>query len=224
MLPSFEGAFDKEAVLLALDVLFKLGVAVVLGGAIGWERERSGRPAGVRTHMLMCLGVTLLSEVSKAFAPQQDTSRIAAQIVTGVGFLGAGSILRMGVEVRGLTTAASLWSAAAIGMAVSVGGGFYIVAVVATVMALITLTVVEEIERKYSGNGHAKSLMVGITTRDCIPRLLDALDNVKARVNGIQIEKATSGFLLRIDVGSGAGRAIEVAATVEGVESVTWAE
>jgi len=89
---------------------------------VGWEREVHGRPAGMRTHMLLVIGVVLMCEVSRAFSPAGDPARIAAQIVTGVGFLGAGAIMRIGMEVKGLTSAASLWTVTGIGMAVSVGG------------------------------------------------------------------------------------------------------
>ena len=90
----FDGAFDVKTAGIAIDVLIKLGIGAAIGGAIGYEREFHGRPAGIRTHMLMVLGVVLFCEVSKAFAPN-DQARIAAQIVTGVGFLGAGTILRL---------------------------------------------------------------------------------------------------------------------------------
>lgn len=133
-------------------VLLKLGFGAVLGGAIGWERELSGRPAGTRTHMLVVVGVILFAETSRLF-PSGDPSRIAAQIVTGIGFLGAGTILRMGTQIRGLTTAASIWAAAAIGMAVSVGGALLIVAPVATILTILTLTLVEKLEERFARKG-----------------------------------------------------------------------
>lgn len=132
---------EADALLRALEVLIKAGIAVICAGLIGWEREIHGRPAGVRTHMLMALGVLLFSEVSKAFSSTDET-RIAANIVTGVGFLGAGTILRTGLEVKGLTTAASIWSVTGIVMAVSVGRAFYWVALAGTALTLITLALV----------------------------------------------------------------------------------
>src|SRR5690606_8844195 len=110
----------------ALGLLLKLGYAALLAGLVGIEREISGRPAGIRTHMLVGIGAALFSMTGEAFAG--DQGRVAAQVVTGVGFLGAGTIMRMGGEVKGLTTAASVWATAAIGMAVAVGGTFLIVA------------------------------------------------------------------------------------------------
>src|SRR3712207_9270584 len=116
-----------------LDIVFRLGLAAVLGGAIGLERELREREAGLRTHLLVSLGAALFTLVSAyawtdwSFSTPRglvfDPTRIAAQIVTGVGFLGAGAIIRQGLTVRGLTTAATLWAVAAIGMAV--GAGYY---------------------------------------------------------------------------------------------------
>ena len=124
------------------EVLARLALAVVLCGAIGLERESRGQAAGLRTHILVGLGSALFTLVSAyAFADTPrtnvDPTRIAAQIVTGVGFLGAGTIIRQGFTVRGLTTAAALWIVAAIGMAA--GAGYYFGAVVTTVIILATL-------------------------------------------------------------------------------------
>lgn len=137
---SIVGCFDSS--------IGKLLLAAVLGGVIGWERERRGRPAGLRTHILVCVGVTLMMVVSehifekyKAFAADSiirvDPARIAAQVVTGIGFLGAGTIMRMRTTVRGLTTAASLWVVAGIGLAV--GSNCYIPALFTTLLAIFAL-------------------------------------------------------------------------------------
>ena len=130
-----------------LEILFRVGLAAVLGGAIGFERELREREAGLRTHMLVSVGAALFTLVS-AFAWTDwqfsnasgivfDPTRIAAQIVTGIGFLGAGAIIRQGLSVRGLTTAATLWVVAAIGMAT--GAGFYSAAIITTVLVLLSL-------------------------------------------------------------------------------------
>lgn len=126
----------------------KLLIASALGGIIGWERERRGRPAGLRTHILVCIGVTLMMVVSehifekyKTFAADSimrvDPGRIAAQVVTGIGFLGAGTIMRFKTTVRGLTTAASLWVVAGIGLAV--GSSCYIPAILTTLITVFAL-------------------------------------------------------------------------------------
>ena len=114
---------------LRLDLLVKLGLAVLLGGIIGFEREVSGKPAGLRTNSLLCIGAALLMDVSIRIGIVDgrrigDPGRIAAQIVSGVGFLGAGTIMQAQGMVTGLTSAATIWVVAAIGM--TVGAGFYV--------------------------------------------------------------------------------------------------
>jgi putative Mg2+ transporter-C (MgtC) family protein len=139
-----------------LDMLLRMGAAAGLGAAIGYERERAGRPAGLRTHLLVALASATFMLVSSQFVYFQsygkddlvvvDSSRIAASVVSGVGFLGAGAILRTGIGVHGLTTAASLWLAAAVGLAA--GSGMFLVAGVATVVALLSLVYLRRIEGK----------------------------------------------------------------------------
>ncbi|HEY1608746.1 MAG TPA: MgtC/SapB family protein [Paraburkholderia sp.] len=136
------------------EIVSRLAVAAVLGGTIGCERERLSWAAGLRTHMLVAVGSALVMITSTyGFADvlgkpgvDFDPSRIAAQVVSGIGFLGAGSILLRGEMIRGLTTAASLWTVAAIGLAV--GGGLYTAAIAATVIVLIILAGVKPIERR----------------------------------------------------------------------------
>ena len=124
-------------------VAVRLGIAVVLGGVVGMEREISGRDAGLRTHIMVSLGSCLIMLTSMyVFAIYKnvvavDPSRIAAGVITGIGFLGAGTIMREQVGVRGLTTASSLWVVAAIGL--STGVGFYSAAFMTTALALIVL-------------------------------------------------------------------------------------
>lgn len=104
------------------QMLLRLVAAVLLGALVGFERERKGKPAGVRTHGMVCLGAALFTLVSLyGFGPSGDPSRVAAMIVSGIGFLGAGAILHQRESVHGLTTAASLWVTAAIGLATGVG-------------------------------------------------------------------------------------------------------
>lgn len=111
-----------DGVLAHAPMLGRIAVATLLGALIGYERERAGKPAGVRTHGMVALGAALFTAVSVfGFEGRGDPARMAAQIVTGVGFLGAGTILHLRGTVQGLTTAASLWVAAAIGTAVAVG-------------------------------------------------------------------------------------------------------
>lgn len=133
-------------VALQLDLSIRMLIAAALGAMIGLEREIHEHPAGMRTHLLVSLGSAMFTELSiVAFAGSPapngslptDTSRVAAQIVSGIGFLGAGAILKYGTSIRGLTTAASLWTAAAVGMAA--GAGEWLIAVVGTFIVLISL-------------------------------------------------------------------------------------
>ena len=117
------------------QIVGRLALAAALGGIIGLEREYRGYAAGVRTMALVCMGSALFSDNTGLFGG--DPSRVAAQVVSGIGFLGAGLILREGGSVRGITTAATIWTAAAVGM--SVGAEVYIVAVFATLFAVVLL-------------------------------------------------------------------------------------
>jgi putative Mg2+ transporter-C (MgtC) family protein len=129
-----------------LDLALRLTVGLVLGAVIGFERELHRQPAGFRTHSLVALGAALFTVVS-AFGftgDSVDPTRIAAQIVSGIGFIGAGTILQYRGHIRGLTTAASLWSVAAIGTAA--GAGLYVVAVVGTLLILVILSILDRVE------------------------------------------------------------------------------
>jgi len=129
-----------------LDLALRLTVGLVLGAIIGFERELQRQPAGFRTHSLVSLGAALFTVVSAyGFTGDLvDPTRIAAQIVSGIGFIGAGTILQHRGHIRGLTTAASLWSVAAIGTAA--GAGLYIVAIVGTLLILVVLSILDCIE------------------------------------------------------------------------------
>lgn len=123
----------------------RLLVAALLGALVGWEREQAQRPAGLRTYMLVSFGSALFTVLSIiAFGPNADPGRLAANIVVGIGFLGAGTIFREGEIVRGLTTAAGLWAVAAIGMAAGVGQ--YLLATVSTAIVLVILAGVRFVE------------------------------------------------------------------------------
>lgn len=137
------------------EILARLMLALAFGGLIGLERESHGRPAGFRTHILVALGSTLVMIISvhgfSSFAQgarlNYDPGRLAAQVVSGIGFLGAGTIMREGTTVRGLTTAASLWVVAGIGMAV--GTGAYFPAAVTTLLVMVTLLYLSRLEQRF---------------------------------------------------------------------------
>lgn len=137
------------------DTAIRLVMALVLGGMIGLEREQNNHAAGFRTHILVCIGSALIMMLSiYGFADfvnepnvRMDPARLAAQVVSGIGFLGAGVILRNGFSVMGLTTAASLWVVAAIGLAV--GAGFYFAAGISTVIVIFSLWLLNKIELRF---------------------------------------------------------------------------
>jgi putative Mg2+ transporter-C (MgtC) family protein len=170
------------------DMIGRLALSALLGSFIGFERERLAWAAGLRTHMLVCVGSCLIMIVSAyGFADVTapgvglDPSRMAAQVVSGIGFLGAGAIMARGEIVRGLTTAASVWSVAGIGLAV--GGGLYIPAVAATVIILIILAGIKPLERRFIGSRQLRALVI-LTERDALslPKLHEALGAGSARV------------------------------------------
>ena len=148
---------------LALDwkaICMRLLCAMVVGMVIGTEREYTHRPAGMRTHILVALGACavmitgqLIFVQYRAYGGTSDPARLSAQVITGVGFLGAGTILREGTNVKGLTTAASLWAVACLGIAA--GGGYYTVALASMVFIFITLTFFEVLQTKLIGSANA---------------------------------------------------------------------
>ena len=142
---------------IQFEMLVRLALAALLGGIVGMERGSGDRPAGFRTHILVCAGSALLMLVSMygfdgfdkvpyKYPDHRDSSRIAAQVVSGIGFLGAGTILHEGITIRGLTTAASLWMISAIGLAT--GAGMYFISIASTLITFITLTTFHTIEKR----------------------------------------------------------------------------
>lgn len=141
--------WQHDFVQLAVDTFLKLGLAALLSGIIGYEREHSHRPAGFRTHILVAVGSALVMSTSyyvfEVFKSEtnMDPTRLGAQVISGIGFLGAGTILREGFSVKGLTTAASLWAVSCIGLAV--GAGYYEGAIVGTIVIFITLNLLKKV-------------------------------------------------------------------------------
>jgi putative Mg2+ transporter-C (MgtC) family protein len=159
-------------------------IAAVCGGIVGLERERSRRPAGLRTHVLVCVGSALMMQVSLAMYEMTltkgfgngDPGRIAAQVVSGIGFLGAGTIMREGANIRGLTTAASLWVVAGVGLAV--GAHMYVESIVGTLIVVLTLKTLSEVEHRWISKGGMHTINVHVTDA---PGRLGALATVCGR-------------------------------------------
>jgi putative Mg2+ transporter-C (MgtC) family protein len=165
-----------------LDIVIRLALGFVAGAVLGFERSSRRQVAGLRTHILISMGATLLMLLS-IWIPQKymgsgngDPGRIAAQVVSGMGFLGAGAIIRLGNNVRGLTTAASLWFVAAVGLAL--GAGLYFAAAVAEAAGFITLLFLGKLERKIFPAERLKTLE--IYYKHSIPKIDEAMDILKA--------------------------------------------
>lgn len=178
------------------DILLRLLCALVVGIVIGTEREFTNRPAGLRTHMLVALGASVVMIIGqliflqyRQFGATPDPARMAAQVITGVGFLGAGTILREGTNVKGLTTAASLWATACLGLAA--GAGYYLVALSGMVFIFATLTIFEVIQDKLFHNSHDPEHYRVTTTNIsfCLQAINQAATDTNATVSRIQAQQ-----------------------------------
>jgi putative Mg2+ transporter-C (MgtC) family protein len=179
---------------MAVDLLGMIGrllLAAAMGGLVGWDRERRDRPAGLRTHILVCMGSALMTLVSAYMAgTRNDPTRIAAQIVSGIGFLGAGTIMRQGNVIRGLTTAASLWTVAGIGMAIAAGRELALLGIAGALIVFFILTVVDRLEDTLITNRlyERLSLVTG-PDRDTVARVLLGLAEKGILTQGVIIEE-----------------------------------
>ncbi|MFA7162893.1 MAG: MgtC/SapB family protein [Eubacteriales bacterium] len=174
------------------EALLKIFLAMLLGGIIGIEREIGNRPAGFRTHTLVCMGSALVMLTSdymlKAYSniSTPDPARLGAQVISGIGFLGAGTILKDGSRVRGLTTAASIWVVACIGIAIGVG--FYWGAIIASVFSYITLFLLKKIELVLTANANNHDLRVEFINKPGqIAKITDVLEVLKVVVKDIKV-------------------------------------
>jgi putative Mg2+ transporter-C (MgtC) family protein len=223
---------------LELELVLRLLLAAVLAGAIGLEREIRDQPAGFRTHMLVALGACLFALVSAyGWVPfveenpnvqiRVDPTRIAAQIVTGIGFLGAGAILRSGMSVRGLTTAASLWVVAAIGTAVGLGA--YVLGAATTVVALLTLLFLRPLRTRLVRGikPDHEEYVVRAGAELQIERLIADVSHAGLRIDNLRIDEEDAGereivLLLRIPSSQRPEDAAGVLARTPGVRNVDW--
>jgi len=213
-------------VTLQLDLALRLVVAAALGGAIGAEREIHNHPAGIRTHMLVALGAGLFTVLSifgfglegNGNPALVDPTRIAAQIVSGIGFLGAGAILKDGVIIRGLTTAASLWATAAVGMAA--GAGEYVLAIVAAVIILVSLWPINALaERLHGANRLEVELRLTMSRVDELGLVSAALAASKIEILTVQTQRAGKGAY-RADLAIRGRSTAVIASALEAVEAI----
>jgi putative Mg2+ transporter-C (MgtC) family protein len=220
------------------EALLRVVVAAALGGAVGLERELRDREAGFRTHMLVSVGSALFTIVSAyAFRDflveggavvRADPTRIAAQIVTGIGFLGAGAIIRQGLSVRGLTTAATLWVVAAIGMAV--GAGYYGGAVITTAVVLISLWPLRIVAHRATARFrvHTSTLVAQMPAGASPGPLIDEVERLGARVQTLEISHEADRRTVLLDVTMrpqvDAPRVIAQVGELEDVLEVRWSD
>jgi putative Mg2+ transporter-C (MgtC) family protein len=181
------------------DDLTKLLLSLVLGGLIGWERELYDKPAGFRTNTLICVGATLFTIFSLRIGtiPATDSARIAAQIVSGIGFLGAGAIIRRGEAVLGLTTAATIWFVASIGM--GIGAGYYLTSCTGTVLALAILVLFRKFEHLVDTFHTTRTYHVTLSAEDeAVRELTDTLDACGLKVLGNKQVKSDNRYFYEI--------------------------
>jgi putative Mg2+ transporter-C (MgtC) family protein len=212
---------------LQFDLSVRLLIAAALGALIGVEREIHGHPAGMRTHLLVALGSAIFTELSIfAFQPTTsaaiDPSRIAAQIVSGIGFLGAGAIIKDGASIRGLTTAASLWATAAVGLAA--GAGEYVIGLTGSVIVVFSLWPLNRIaERLHRADRLTMRLNLVVDRLDALAEISAILARNRLELVGVQSERLETtkyavGFEIRQRPGSNLVDAIEQTSQVKGVE------
>jgi putative Mg2+ transporter-C (MgtC) family protein len=218
------------------EVLFRLALAAVLGGAIGVERELREREAGLRTHLLVAVGSALFTIVSAygfhdfltsgQSVVRADPTRIAAQIVTGIGFLGAGAIIRQGLSIRGLTTAATLWVVAAVGLAA--GAGYYSGAVITTALVLFALyplrILAYRVVRRFRPEDGV--LLVELPLGESPGLVIDEVERARVRLGSIELSQEGERRRLELDIALPPGTQVPALvariADVPGVTGVRW--
>jgi putative Mg2+ transporter-C (MgtC) family protein len=220
------------------EVLLRVVVAAVLGGAIGVERELREREAGLRTHLLVCVGSALFTIVSAygfrdfftagGNVSRIDPTRIAAQIVSGIGFLGAGAIIRQGLSVRGLTTAATLWVVAAIGL--TAGAGYYSAAAITTAVALVSLWPLRLLAFRAIRRFRPESgrLLVQLSSGESPGPLITEVERLGARIESVAVsqegDRRSIGLDLALPPDAVVPDLVAKVSDVEHVLEVRWAE
>jgi putative Mg2+ transporter-C (MgtC) family protein len=224
--------------LAAGEIAVRLLVAALLGGAVGAERELRDREAGFRTHLLVSVGAALFTLVSAyawtdwSFSQREglvfDPTRIAAQIVTGIGFLGAGAIIRQGLSIRGLTTAATLWIVAAIGVAA--GTGYFWAAFATTILVLVTLWPLRLLAHRIFARLRTAEgrLTVDLRPASGAAPLVHALEAAGARLRGLQFDEAEGRRRVLADVELGPqsspDRLVSALMDTDDVLAAEWAD
>lgn len=220
---------------LELTMVLRLIVAAVLGGIVGMERGSGDRPAGFRTHILVCVGSALFMLVSiygfDDIAPvtttlendigtRRDTARIAAQVVSGIGFLGAGTILHEGLTIKGLTTAASLWIVSAIGLAV--GSGMYLLSTVATMLTMLTLVTFRTWEKRFAGTRSDRRFIRVVTrnTPGIITEITAFLSDCGIKVKTLNVKTDNKNGNIILELYLKIDRTIDMVEVADGIQNI----
>ena len=218
---------------IQFEIVFRLILAAVLGGIVGMERGSGDRPAGFRTHILVCAGSALIMLVSMygfegfdkvpfEYPKNRDSARIAAQVVSGIGFLGAGTILHEGITVRGLTTAASLWMISAIGLAT--GAGMYFVGVAATIITFITLTTFHSVEKRFAvanSKSDKKYLrVVALNSPGIVARVASFLARNNVTVKTINVQNSSLNDTVVLELYLKFNKELEMGMIMDGLQQI----
>ncbi len=218
-----------------LEIILRLILAAILGGAVGLEREVHGRPAGVRTYLLLSLGSALIMVISEylfhkyrggvpGVSLQVDPGRIAAQAITGIGFLGAGVIIRYKDTIRGLTTAACVWVVCAVGL--TIGAGFYLFGCVVAAMTVMALVGLKPLERKLRRDWYQEMTVVAAELPGQVERIREIIDRHGLKVvnsglgKDLEKKELTLTFLLRQRIVQPQRQALEEVFALEGIKRV----
>lgn len=215
-------------------MIYRIAAGAALGGLIGWERDLHGRHVGLRTHLIVAMTAATFMVVSTQFvyfqdyAPGEfvnvDASRIAASVVSAIGFLAGGAILKTGATIQGITTSAGLWLVTAIGLAA--GGGMYVEASFVTAMGLVALTLLRVFEDKEGQPLRRKIILVLSNNRDGLPIIMKAMEDMGIEISNFDYERSISDqktkltFEAMIPIDTGVNKLIEMLEQREGVEQV----
>jgi len=218
-----------------LEIIFRLILAAILGGAVGLEREVHGRPAGVRTYLLLSLGSALIMVISEylfhkyrggvpGLSLQVDPGRIAAQAITGIGFLGAGVIIRNRDTIRGLTTAACVWVVCAVGL--TIGAGFYLYGGAVAAITVVSLVGLKPLERRLRRDWYQEMTVVSADIPGQVERIQEIIDRHDLKVvnsglsKDLEKQEVTMTFLLRQRTVQPRRQALQEVFALEGIKRV----
>lgn len=215
-----------------VQIILRVLLGAVLGAVVGFERERDNQPAGLRTHMILVVGATLAMVLSVnlgyLFArpgTPADPARLAAQVISGIGFLGAGAILRYGYNVKGLTTATSLWTMAIVGMAV--GAGYYLIGVFTTALMLVVLGLLNVIENRWVRTSVSRFISIDADyTKGVVKDVRHIVQEFSDDLTSFNIQKEFKNKRLRIQIVARISRdqrleeLIDALSDIDGVKSL----